>query len=91
MSGQDALRLMPQAEAQARQTAFTVLVEIALDSASGDIGERGDLVVVQSVALEPEDFHLALDTGVGVMEAIVGQGSAVFVGQMNRAHGGSTG
>src|SRR5512135_1892851 len=58
---------MPPAVAQARQTAFMVLVEVALDGAPGDVGVGGDVVVVQSVALEPEDFHLALDAGVEVV------------------------
>ena len=31
----------------------------------------------EAVALEPEDLELALDAGIGVMVAVVGQGSPV--------------
>ena len=61
-----------------------------MDGATGDIGVGGDVVVAEAVALEPEDFHLALDAGVGVMEAVVGQGSSVFGCEANRPHDGST-
>ena len=85
-----ALGLMPPAAAQARQTAFTVLVEVALDGAPGDVGVGGDVVVGEAVALEPEDLHLALDAGVGVMEAVVGQGSPVFGSETDRPHDSPT-
>jgi hypothetical protein len=78
MLSQGAPGLMPLAAVETRQAALTVLIEVALDRASGDIGVGGDVVVVQSVALEPEDLDLALDAGIGVMIAIVGKGSAVF-------------
>ncbi len=78
MLGQGAPGLMPMALAQARQTALDVLVEVALDGASRDIGVGGDPVVAQAVALEPEDLHLALDAGIGVMVAVVGQGLPHF-------------
>ena len=88
--GQGALGLMPAAAAQSSQAAFAVLVEVALDGASGDVGECGDAVVAEAVALEPEDFHLALDAGVGVMEPVVGEGSPVVGREGDRAHDGST-
>jgi hypothetical protein len=88
--GQGALGLMPQTEVEARETAFTIFVEVALDGASGDIGECGDLVVAEAVALEPKNLHLALDAWVGVVIPIVGQGSAVFGGEVDRSHGGSS-
>src|SRR5207302_1509568 len=52
---QGALGLMPVTLAQARQSALEILVEVALDGAAGDVGECGDPVVGQAVALEPED------------------------------------
>ena len=87
---QGALGLMPAAAAQARQAAFEVLVEVALDGAPGDVGVGGDVVVVQSVALEPEDLHLALDAGVGVMVPVVGQGPPVVCGEGDDPHDRST-
>src|SRR4051794_33440793 len=81
---------MPMATAQARQSTLVVLVEVALDGASGDVGVGGDVVVAQAVALEPEDLHLALDAGVGVMVAIVGQGLPVVRREGDRSHDGST-
>jgi hypothetical protein len=74
---------MPAAASQPRQAAITVFVEVALDGASGDVGEDGDVIVAEVVALEPEDLHLALNAGVGVMEPVVGQGSSIFVGEGN--------
>ena len=68
---------MPPAAAQVRQAALIILVEVALDGAPGDVGVGGDLVVSQAVALEPEDLHLALDAGVGVVVTVVGQGVPV--------------
>ena len=87
---QGALGLMPGAATQASQAAFTVLVEVALDGASGDIGVGGDVVMAEAVALEPEDLDLALDAGVGVMVSVVGQGSPVFVCEANWSHDGPT-
>src|SRR5215212_3338003 len=63
---------------------------LTLDGASGDVGVGGDLVVAQAVALEPEDLHLALDAGVGVMVAVVGQGAPVVRREGDRSHDGST-
>jgi hypothetical protein len=74
---QGALGLMPTGAAQLRQAALEVIVEVALDGAEGDIGVGGDVVVVQSMALQPEDFHLALDAGVGVMVPVIGQGPPI--------------
>jgi hypothetical protein len=71
--GQGGVGVMPPAATQARQAALMILVEVALDGAPGDVGVGGDLVVVQAVALEPEDLHLALDAGVGVVVTVVGQ------------------
>ena len=82
--------LMPAAAAKSRQTALDVLVEVALDGASGDIGVGGDLVVAQPVALEPEDLHLALDAGVGVMIPVVGQGPPIVRGEGDDPHDRST-
>ena len=75
--GQGAVGVMPPAAAQVRQAALIILVEVALDGAPGDVGVGGDLVVSQAVALEPEDLHLALDAGVGVVVTVVGQGVPV--------------
>ena len=40
---QGALGLMPPAATQARQAALEVLIEVALDGASGDVGVGGDV------------------------------------------------
>ena len=80
--------LMPLTLTEARQAALEILVEVALDGAPGDVGVGGDLVVGQAVALEPEDLHLALDAGVGVVVAVVGQGFPVVLGEGDRAHDG---
>ena len=74
MLDQGALGLMPTEAAELRQAPLEVLVEVALDGAEGDIGVGGDVIVVQSMALQPEDFHLALDVGIGMMISVMGQG-----------------
>ena len=87
--GQDALGLMPRAAAQARQTTLQVLVKVALDGAAGDIGVGGNVIVVQSVTLQPEDLHLALDAGIRVVVPVVGEGTPVVRREGDRAHDGS--
>jgi len=86
--GQGALGAMTLATAQARQATLEILVEGALDGASGDVGGGGDLVVVQPMALQPEDLDLTLDTRVGVMIPVVGQGVPVVRREGNRPHDG---
>ena len=71
------------AATEALQAPFEILIEVALDGASGDVGIGGDPVMAQAEALEPEDLDLALDAWVGVMEAVMGQGSSVFIGEGN--------
>ena len=88
--GQGAVGVMPPAAAQVRQAALIILVEVALDGAPGDVGVGGDLVVSQAVALEPEDLHLALDAGVGVVVTVVGQGVPVVRREGDDPHDGST-
>ena len=74
---QGALGLMPADAAQTRQATLDVLVEVSLNRAPGDVGVGRNVVVVQSVALQPEDFHFALDAGVRVKISIVGQGPPI--------------
>ena len=85
MPGQDAPGLIPVALA-GRQAALDVLVDVALDGASRDTGQGRDPIVGQVVALEPEDLHLALDAGIGVMVAVVGQGLPHFRSEVDRSH-----
>ena len=90
MLDQCALGLMPAITSEARQAALDVLVEVTLDRAPGDVGIGGDVVVVQSVALQPEDLHLALDAGVGAMIAVVGQVPPIVCGEGDDPHDRST-
>ena len=82
--------MIARAATQARQAALEVLVEVALDGATGDVGVGGDVVVGQAVALEPEHLHLALDPGVGVMVTVVGQVPPVFCCEGDRPHDGDS-
>src|SRR5512146_1256099 len=82
---------MPLRAAEAWQAAFEVFTEVALDGAPGDVGVSGDRVMAQAVALEPEDLHLALDAGVGVMVPVVGQSPPVSRREGDRPHDRSTG
>ena len=84
MRDQVALGVMPRAASQSGKPPFQVLVQVALDGASGDSGQSRDLVVGQAMALEPEDLHLALDAGIGVMVAVVGQGLPHFRSEEDR-------
>src|SRR5262249_45054262 len=80
--------MVSRASTQARQAALEVLVEVALDAATGDVGVGGDRVVAHSMALEPEHLHLSLDPGVGVMVTVVGQVPPVIRSEGDRPHGG---
>jgi hypothetical protein len=72
---------------QGLDPACEVLVEVALHSAAAQVGQAGDLGVRQAAALEPEDLHLLLDAGVGVVEPLVPQGGHIRVGEGELAHG----
>jgi hypothetical protein len=87
---ESAVGMMPRTAMETRQATLEVLVQVALDGATGDVRVGGDVVVVQAVALEPEHFHLALDAGVGVVIPVMGQGLPVFRREGDRAHVGST-
>jgi hypothetical protein len=65
------------AATEASRAPFEILVEVALDGASGDVGVGGDPVMARAEALEPEDLDLAPDAGFGVMVAVMGQGLPV--------------
>jgi hypothetical protein len=80
---------MPTAAPQAFQAALQIRVEVTLNGTSGDIGVGGDLIMVQAVALEPEDLHLALDAGVGMMIPVVGQSLPHFGSEDDGPHDGS--
>jgi hypothetical protein len=80
----------PRAATEELQPAFEIFIEVALDGASRDVGIGGDPVMTQPVALEPEHLELALDAGFGVMEAVVGQGSPVVLGEVDGTHGEPT-
>src|SRR3954452_15412464 len=82
--------MLPRAASQARQAAVKELIDVALDGPPGHVSLGGDVVVVQPVALEPEDLHLALDPGVGVMVAVVGEVPQVFCCEGERAHDGDS-
>jgi hypothetical protein len=84
---QNTLGLVPAAAAEAVQAALAVVVEEALHAATGDTGVGGDAVLGQTVAGQPEDFHLLLDAGVGVVVAVVGDGPQVFFREQERRHG----
>src|SRR5512135_3119725 len=84
--GQGAVGGVPAAASQVGQASLQVLVEVALHGASGDIRVGGNPVMAQAMALEPEDLHLALDPGVGVMVPVVGQSLAVVGGEGDQAH-----
>src|SRR3954462_201340 len=82
--------MMAPAATQARQAALEGFVEVASDGPPGDVGVGRDRVVVQPVALEPEDLPLAPDPGVGVMVAVVGEVPQVFGCEGEGAHDGDS-
>jgi hypothetical protein len=72
---------------QGLEPAGQVLVEVALDGAAAEAGQASDLSVGQAAALEPEDLHFLLDTGVGVMEPLAAQGGYIRVSEHELPHG----
>ena len=83
---QGASGMMARAATQVGQAPLEVLVQGALDAATGDISVGGDVVVAEAVALEPEHLHLALDPRVGVMVTVVGHLNCHLIGQLIVGH-----
>jgi hypothetical protein len=79
---------LPTQAAEACQAAGRELVEVALHGAWGDSGEVGNLGVGQSLALQPEDLHLALDAGMRVMVTLVAKLRHDCRAEGEHAHGG---
>lgn len=77
----------PVEPAEAVEAAVEEVVEVALDGAERDAGELGDARVGQALALEPEDLHLELDPGMGVVEAVVADLVEDVVAEGERTHG----
>src|SRR5258708_2128901 len=78
--------MIPLAAPQSCQAPFEILVQIALDGTPGDARVEGDLAVWYTQALQPEHFHLLLDTGVGVVIPVAGRCPSVIRREGNRAH-----
>src|SRR5512135_680077 len=78
--------MMPLAATQSCQATFEILVQITLDGTPGDARVEGDLVVGYTEALQPEHFHLLLDTGIGVVIPVAGQSPTVIRRKGDRAH-----
>jgi hypothetical protein len=72
---------------QGREAAVEVLVEVALHGAAAEAGQAGDLGVGEPAALEPQDFHLLLHPGVGVVEPLAPEGGDVRIGEHELPHG----
>ena len=70
------------------QAAVGELVEVALDAAAEDIGQAGDVLVGQGLALQSQDLYLLLHARVGVVVALVADGVEVFGAEGKAAHGG---
>src|SRR5262245_4351511 len=77
---------LPGQTAEALQAPHGELVEVALDAATGDIGQACDLLVRKALALEPQDLHLLLDTGMGMVVTLVAEGVEVFGSEGETAH-----
>jgi hypothetical protein len=87
MGGEFVGLAFPRKAADALQTAIGELIEVALHAASGEVGKAGDGLVGQSLALEPQDFHLLLNSWMWVMVALVADGVEVFGSKGEAAHG----
>jgi hypothetical protein len=68
---QGAALAFPRITADGIQTTAAELAEIALDGGTRDASQVGDLVVGEALMLEPENLHLALDVGMGMMITVV--------------------
>ena len=78
---------LPGEAADALQAAVGEGVEVALHTTSRDVGEAGDVFVGETLAPEPQDFHLLLHAGMWVMVARVADGVEVFGSKGEAAHG----
>jgi hypothetical protein len=68
------------------ESALEVVVEVALNGAPAQARQLGDFDVGELLAFQPEDFHLALHLGVGMMEAVVVDGFEVRRREREGAH-----
>src|SRR5262249_6536422 len=78
---------LPTEAADPWEATLGELVEITLHGAWGDVGARGDVGVGQAPAFQPQHFHLALDTGVWVVVAIVADLRQDVGAEGERTHG----
>ena len=84
--------LAPPGEAAEQvEAAALEVVEVALDGAWGDAGQLGDVGVGQPLALEPEDLHLLLHAGVGVVVAVAADLVEDVRAESETSHGGLPG
>lgn len=76
---QHRLGTAPLATAKLRQTAFEIVVEVALHRTQGNAGKLGDLLMGQAVTLQPQHLHLTLDVRMRVLIAVGVYRFQVFV------------
>jgi hypothetical protein len=84
---QDRLGATPVATTHLFEATFKVVVEVALNRPQRDTGKVGDLLVRQTVTLQPQHFHLALDVRVQVFVTILRNRFQVVVRKEELPHG----
>jgi hypothetical protein len=69
------------------QAALGELLEVSGDRGAGDASQAGDVVMRQALVLEPEDCHLALHDGFGMVVAFEGHGNLIISAEGDTQHG----
>ena len=78
MLQQSAGRLPPLELPQSFETALSINGHVAVHRRLGDLGQARGLMVGQSLADEPQDFHPLLHSRMGVLKAFLVQGLLLF-------------
>ena len=87
VSGESVGLTLPGQASELVHAAVGELVEVALDTAAGDAGQAGDVLVSATLALEPQDFHLLLHARMRMVIAVVADRGQDFRSEGERTHG----
>ena len=65
--------------AQGRQATLDEVMQIANHGTSAETGQAGDFDLAHALGFEPDHFHFLLHAGMGMVKALVLQGSPLIV------------
>lgn len=78
---------LPRQTTESLQSTAEELIKVALDRTAADASKACDLVMSESLAFQPQNFHFLLDAGMGMLVAFGAEGSKVVRGEGKATHG----